>query len=774
VLLESFEAPNEVRQGQDFNLIASIRSNAKIIANLQIMENGALFYDQEVVLQPGLKRFQIPTSANISTKKEENLRRFRAHIIPEADTRLQNNNASAFTFVKGPANILLIENQSGSGANLASALEAAQMNVYTIRSHDIPTTLSELAGYDALILENIQAGSLPVGVMEQLQIFVRDLGKGLLMVGGNQAFGAGGYLRTPLEEALPVNMDVKNKDLQANLALILAVDKSGSMGRCHCDNPDLTQSYSPLESGQAKVDIAKEAVMRSATVLGDQDYLGVIAFDSQPRWAIEIKKLVNPLTLEKAIASIHAEGQTNIGASVQVAYEALRDIPAKRKHIILLTDGWVQQGDLINLVGDMKDEGITLSVVAAGEGSAEYLESLAKSGGGQFYPASNILNVPDIFLKETIKSTGEYIIEEPFYPLPASPSPILQGLNPTDLPALFGYNGTTAKKTARLDLLTPRGDPLLASWQYGLGRSAAWTSDLKSQWAADWIGWEGFPRFTAQLVSSLVPKQHAEELVAATKLEDGYLVIELEAFDQDNRPRNFLDIKATIIGPNLETRQLTIEQAGSGIYRSSIDASLEGTYLIRIGVNDGDQSLGQLTLGAEVPYSPEYNFSGIDYGFLASSSAITGGGELTNPSSQPLLILAALIFPIDVAIRRVKISKTDFQKAVNRIQNLKQRELTRSDKAENVPSILTPLFQARQRVRDRHGSQVSTLQNTDEIKPASHLDTPLAASQSEMTDGSEKEEAQPNIEKTEKELKDTKDSESLTRLLQAKKRAYRK
>ena len=157
---------------------------------------------------------------------------------------------------------------------------------------ELPATLPELARYDAVVLANVPAAALPTGAMEALPIYVRDLGKGLLMTGGDNAFGAGGYLRTPLETAMPVYMDVKSRELAANLALMVAVDKSGSMGRCHCDNPDLNQTYTPVQTGQPKVDIAKEAIMRSAAALGEEDYLGVVTFDSQAHWALDVQPLV--------------------------------------------------------------------------------------------------------------------------------------------------------------------------------------------------------------------------------------------------------------------------------------------------------------------------------------------------------------------------------------------------------------------------------------------------------------------------------------------------
>jgi hypothetical protein len=279
----------------------------------------------------------------------------------------------------------------------------------------------------------------------------------------------------------------------------------------------------------------------------------------------------------------------------------------------------------------MSEQGITLSVVAAGEGSAEYLEDLADAGGGRYYPAKDIFTVPDFFLKETIQAVGEYIIEQPFYPLPSLPGQVLSGLDPAVLPALYGYNGTSPKNTAQTQLATPQGHPLLVTWQYGLGRSAAWTSDLKGQWATDWIGWEGFPRFAAQLVGWTLPAPQAEGLAAQAGLEQERAVIRLEAVDESGHPRNFLDAVATVVDPDLQARELRLSQVGAGRYEASLEVSEPGAYLVRLGVNEGGGSLGQQTLGLVVPYSPEYKESGVNQGFLDELAGLTGGGPLADP-----------------------------------------------------------------------------------------------------------------------------------------------
>jgi Mg-chelatase subunit ChlD/uncharacterized membrane protein len=709
VLIDSLNAPADVRLGQGFDLTVVVHSSDAMGAFLRVYGDNQLIHTQEVRLAEGTNRFLVPVEA-----EETGFLRFRAQIIPDRDTRLQNNEASAFTVVHGPPRILIVEGSPGEGSNLAEALQTAEMYVEVVRPENTPITLPELAAYEAVILANVPAPALPQGAMQALPVYVHDLGRGLIMTGGEAAFGAGGYLRTPIENALPVYMDVRGKEEMSNLALVMAVDKSGSMGACHCENPDLDQVYTRMEAGQPKVDIAKEAIMQAAAALSEMDMLGVVTFDDRAYWDVEISPLMSQVALERSIGHIEATGGTNIRAGVEAAYSALQTVDAKRKHVILLTDGWIHSGELLSMAAVMKEEGITLSVVAAGGGSAEYLSELAVSGGGTYYPAQDILRVPEFFLKETVSAVGEYIIEEPFFPLPLMPSPVLRGMDPAALPFLLGYNGTTAKNTARLDLVTPRGDPLLASWQHGLGRAAVWTSDFKGQWGTAWVTWDEYARFAAQLVTWTLPAPQEEGLTAQASLENGQAAIRLEALDSDDHPWNFLRAEATLIGPDLDSQNLTLKQVGPGRYESAVDVSNPGTYLVRIGVNDGDQSLGQQTLGLVVPYSPEYRMAGTDRAFLEELARITGGRELSEAVSafihnlpaadlareiwRPLLLIVALLFPLDVAVRRVMLSSSDYYKAAGwiskRIPRRKQAPARRTKE-------LSGLFTARERARTR-------------------------------------------------------------------------
>ena len=721
VRVQALDAPAVVRQGQGFELVALIHSTGQVGATLHIFGDGQLIHSQEVQLQPGDNRFSIPVEAGSA-----GFRRFRAQVVPDADTWLQNNEASAFTVVHGPPHVLLVEGQPGEGDNLAQALREAEMEVSVVAPGLLPSSLPDMTAFDAIVLANVPAAALPPGGMEAIHVYVRDLGGGLLVVGGEDAFGAGGYLRTPLEETLPVDMDVRSKEQSPNLALVLAVDKSGSMGRCHCDNPDLNQTYERREVGQPKVDIAKEAVMRAASALGQQDYLGVVTFDEAARWALEVDRVADIVTLEQSIGSVQATGQTNLHAGVEAGYAALQATTARRKHLILLTDGWVRQGDLAPLAREMREDGITLSVVAAGGGSAEYLADLAETGGGRYYPAGDILQVPDFFLKETITAVGEYVIEELFYPLPSGPSSVLKGLDPARLPPLYGYNGTTPKSTAFVSLGTPRGDPLLATWQYGLGRAAVWTSDMKGQWATEWVTWDSFARFAAQLVGWTLPPPQVEGLTAQARLEADQAVIQVEAVHPSSPeeggateaglPRNFLDMKATLIGPDLQATDALIEQVGAGRYEGRVALTQPGTYLVRIGVSEGGKALGRQTLGLVMPYSPEYQASGTDYALLGQWARLTGGGELPDAAAAfthnlPiaerarevgawLLLVAVLLFPIDVALRRVVLGPGELRRAVAWLRA--RLPLRPGGAVITRERTLARLFEARDRVRQRH------------------------------------------------------------------------
>jgi uncharacterized membrane protein len=674
--LDVLEAPAAVRKGQTFEIVAVIYSTGAGPASLRLFGDGKLIATRDLTLQPGDNRVSFSLTGD-----EPGFHRYTAELQAAGDTLPQNNVASAFSVVHGPPRVLVVS--SGDADNLIAALESANVETEHVAPAVLTGDLATLSNYDAVFLVNIPARALPDAAMNALPTYVRDLGRGLVMIGGPEAYGAGGYLRTPVEKAMPVDMDVRSRTQEPNLALVFAIDKSGSMGRCHCDDPSAQPgSYTRIESGLSKVDIAKDAVMQAARAVGRADYVGVVAFDANALWALRVQEMIDPDFVQQQIGGLRAEGQTNIHAGLSEAEAALEETPARLKHVVLLTDGWSRSFEYDALGRRLHDKGITLSVIAAGSGSATYLEQLARRAGGRYYAARTMTEVPSLFFKDTVEAAGSYIVEEPFYPVPAGATPILRGLDVTRLPALRGYNGTTPKSTAQVSLVSSQGDPLLATWQYGLGRAAAWTSDVKGQWATDWIQWNGFNTFIAQLTSWALPQPADEGLQTMFASDGEQTVLEVTSTDADDRPRDLLDTHATVVGPDSSVGQapvsqaITLTQVASGRYRGRLPAVQPGTYLVQVTQQDADGTpVASATTGLIVPYSPEYKSLSEAASVLPELSRATAGQVLAEPElafaplarpasrAQPiwpaLLLVAALLFPVDVAARRLRLTRGD-------------------------------------------------------------------------------------------------------------------
>lgn len=729
VLVEHVAAPAQARQGQSIPLEVTVTANQPTQATLRLLGGGTLLESRPVSLNRGRNQFSFNVPVEVT-----GFQRFRVELEAEQDNRPQNNWGAAFTTVFGPPRLLVIEGTPGEAAGLLPALTAAGLETTVIAPGGLPETLTGLAVYDGIILANVPADALSEPAQERLAAFVRDVGRGLVMLGGPESFGAGGYLRTPLEQALPVDMDVRNRSQEPNIALVLAVDKSGSMGACHCDNPDLRQRYTRVASGLPKVDIAKEAIFQASVVLGDLDYLGVVAFDSVAHWAVETAPRVDFSTMEQAVGGIAANGQTNIYAGLIAAEESLAETPARVKHVILLTDGWSRAGAYDEITTRFAEEGITLSIVAAGGGSAEYLQQLAEKGGGKYYPAASMSDVPQIFLKETIRAVGDYIIEEPFLPVPAvasaqagPASPILRGIDLDSAPALLGYNGTQPKSAARVALLTPRGDPLLATWQYGLGRSAAWTSDLSGRWAQNWLAWPEFPDFVAQLVNWTLPVPGDEQMDLMLSVGGNEATIIASIQDQAGRPHSFLDVTTRLLTDQGQPLDVELVPTGPGLYRGTVSLPSEGVYLAQTTAyaaesnSDGEPiPVASQTTGLVMPYSAEYATLEPDVLLLEDLVTATAGQLLTDPAQAfahtlalgyqtkslwpYLLLLVALLFPFDVAVRRLRLGRREWVQSRRWVSAHLPGLRPAPAAPESAPPLLGHLFEARHRARQRQSS----------------------------------------------------------------------
>ena len=678
-LVDGVDAPSGARVGETIELSVRVRSTVATAATLRLLADGATIATRQLALKPGT--ISVPFTV---TADEPGFHVFRAVLEPRSDHFTENNAADAYVLVTGEPQVLVATDDPVRAADLVEALTTARQHVTIVPAGGVPSSIATLAGFDAVVLDNVSAAQLGAPAMASLQVYVRDLGKGLVMLGGRSSYGAGGYLNSVLEEVLPVYMTVRDRQRSPDVALVAVIDKSGSMADCHCTSDDRGTGTSGTR-GFEKVDIAKEAILRAADALSPTDQLGVVAFDEGAHWSVRTGP-IDLIGLQNSLG-FKADGQTNIYAGLKAAYDDLIQNPAKLRHIILITDGWSQSGAYDALLADMKKAGITLSTIGTGGGSATILRRLAEQSGGRYYNADDATRIPDIFLKETIRTAGEQIVEEPFQPVPSSPSEILRGLDPGRLPSLLGYNATTAKGTATVALLTGRDDPLLAQWQYGLGRSVAWTSDVRQQWATQWIGTEAFGTMTAQLVAWTLPPQDQQGIdVRFSPGRDGELNVEVTSLDDDGAPRNFYRTVVRMVSPDLAPLQSTLTQVGPGRYAGTVRADQPGAYLVRVAQTRTGADSANRTLGVVSPAAEEFRRLGVDGEALARYAGAGRGRQLQLDAEDPevvkqvwshdiaaaafptpiwpwLLLLAMILVPIDVGVRRVALTRGDFSRA---------------------------------------------------------------------------------------------------------------
>jgi len=662
-LLSELHAPAAVRAGQSFELVATIESSVAMAAHLRILGDGQPVAERDVTLQPGLNRFPVQVDA-----RGAGFQRYRAELIPQQDTRAENNAAEALVQVAGSPKVLVVEGQPGAGQNLKDALTSARVNADLIGPQALLAGLGPLGAYEAVVLVNVPASALPPTAQNDLVAYVHDLGKGLVMVGGGQSFGLGGYAETPIEAALPVGMEVPQIETRPNLAIVYVLDKSSSMQACHCRGPSRERDGYYDSEGRTKLDIGKDAVVRSVAVLDKRDIVGVVAFDGSVHWVFKPVPQPQPDAVLHTIAPLAPNGhETNVGIGLRAAEEALKKIDARIKHVILLTDGWSDGEDPIAIARQMHGEGMTLSVVAEGRGAAPNLQQMADAGGGRYLPVRNMEDALQIFVQETRQVSQNFIVEHPFTPRYGAKSPILTGLE-NGLPRLYGYNGATPKQTATIALADADGAPILAHWQYGLGRAVAWTSDTKAQWARDWIAWPEFPRFAAQLIGWVLPSPANSSMNVDVRSAGAQTQIEA-TLPSPELARTGLALRATILGPNGARQEVPLSAQAAGVYRATIPSPPQGTYMIQVAGVQGAQVVVQETAALVVPYSAEYRLGQSNPALLAALAQITGGSRLAQPAEAfapsaqgagsaqeialPLVMLALLLLPLDILTRRL-------------------------------------------------------------------------------------------------------------------------
>ena len=632
------------------------------------------------------------------------------------DTVAINNRAQAFTLVQGRGRVLLVDNVGGdSGLVLPQALSERQLNLDVVRPEGFPRDLAELTRYDAVLFQNVPADQITQAQQAMLARYVNDLGGGFVMLGGPDSFGAGGWTNSVIDEQiLPVDCQIPSQTILPSGAIVIVIDRSGSMGAA------------VDQSGQTQMRLAAEAAALAIGTLYPHDLVGVIAFDSSATWVVPLAKNDNPNATMKAVRSIREGGGTDILAGLDAAHRALTENTtdlreSSIKHVILLSDGG-SSGNFLPLINDLNRAKITLSSVGVGNGhDVELLESLAINAGGQYHPIDDPNDLPQVFIKEVRTVRKNLIREVNFTPQRVNTgSPVTANLGA--LPQLQGLVLTGPKHDRRIDtpLLGPEGEPLFASWQVGLGKAAAFTSDATNRWATPWLSWGGYGDFWARTVRTVSRPGASRDAELRVTIEGDRLTARLDQYGDAGGTAE--SVAGKVLAPDGSITDITLRQTGPGTFEADAPATQTGSYILNLFVKQagaggtGSDSATSFVAGGatRVPGAELRRFTA-NRPLLESIAAATGGrvldpadpvaaglfadahrivSESTRPLRWALLPWLLALLLLDVANRRLAWDPGEIREWFKRSTTVNRRSAT------ETKQTMSALKKRRGQVRD--------------------------------------------------------------------------
>ncbi|MEM7405400.1 MAG: VWA domain-containing protein [Pseudomonadota bacterium] len=674
VLLTAVSAPARIAAREPFAVRIEAHAEQATSGLLTVLRNGELVYETEVKLRAGRNVMQFADEI-----ARAGLFEYEAVVNVKDDRVPENNRYQAFVRVDGRSSIALVAQPGATVPPLAAALTTQGLDVQQLSPAALPGSLHQLADFSLVILQNVSGFDLSLAKLELLERYVSSAGGGVIAIGGERSFSAGGYQDTPLEALLPVTMDIPSEVKIPSLIVSILIDRSGSM--------------SASASGQEKLSIAKNAAFAAIEVLNPLDRLGVLAFDNDAEWIVPLTQAGHRRAIAERLRQLKAGGGTNLLDAMREAHRTMREQQAKLKHMIILSDGLSDddrggRAEFDALTRQLAQDRVTVSTVAFGHDANQPLMArLARLGKGRFYFTDDPGNVPRIFTSETVVVSRGLVVERSAQPVVRGTSEVLRGFKPTDIPRLDGYLRVHSKPAAETLLDGPDRDPLLAVWNYGLGRSAAFMSDLDGRWSKAWLSWPEFPRLASQLARwSMRPRSRFGLTPQITWHDDGRGTLTVDALDLDLQFVNGLELAATINGPRGLSSSAQLQQIAPGRYVTRFGTTGAGRYYVNLSATgtrrtDGQPgpsegiSLAPQTHGAALPYSAEYQIRSTDLNLLAGIAQSTGGTVLsgqdadldvvlaTNPAQSaqqdrvwwPLIVAAMVLLIAEVAIRRVQI-----------------------------------------------------------------------------------------------------------------------
>lgn len=661
VALESASAPPTVRQGQSFEVQVVAVSRRRTEARLRLWTENDLVADDLIELSVGTNPFSVRVPA-----RGLGLQSMRVELLDDSDGELRNNVLESFTKVLPPPSVLIIGDPVATNGP-AGMMSRKGLVVSTGPASSLPSDYKNLSRFETVFLANVPARSLSEEQQRALRDHVTIGGRGLIVAGGNESFGAGDYSEHLIDEILPVRSNPPEEE-DKGIAIVLAIDRSTSM---------------VYESeGATKFDMAKEAAVQAIDLLKEGDRIGIIAFDDNTEWISVPKPVTSAADLRELISRIRSMeigGGTDIYTALQSARRRLRSLDAGVKHVILITDGQATSGDFVLFGQQARRDAISVSTIGIGfDADLELLEQIARDGEGRHYFASDPSTIPAVLTKETELARSFYVVNRRHQPRLLSPSPIFQSASSdATLPFLDGFVRTKAKPTAEIVLASDSNDPLLATWQLGLGRVVAWTSDTGGEWSTEWSNWTEFPNVLAGMVFWASSGSAGSEsgLAISAVPNDKNVQLVVDSIDGDGNFRNLIPMRAIVSPPSGSQFNVDLQQTEPGRYEGFFPATGPGLYRLVVVQENGQTSIGPEIAGIVVPFSPELRLPNAGSSVLNYIASSTGGGMIDNPSDAiprfrlghadaltPILMTVGMfLFLFDIATRRLRSGRAEIR-----------------------------------------------------------------------------------------------------------------
>lgn len=692
VLLERLDLPRFVRLGETYEAATVLTSLKDGDGTLVLMQNGEELTRQQVSFKAGKNRFAVPIKVDAPGYYEY---KARIEVSAEKDRRVENNEVENYLYIEGAGRVLIVRDVQGDPKEwryVQEALQNGEREVETVSATEFPFDPLALMPYDVIVFANVPADALVATQVQAVHDAVRNLGIGFIMLGGPNSFGPGGYQNSPIEECLPISMEISKKKILPKGALVIILHT--------CEFP----------SGNTW---AKRITKEAIRVLSSEDEVGAIGYGMNgDEWIFELTEASNYDKLVTKINGAQIGDMPEFTSTMEMGLKGLKESDAASRHMIIISDGDPPMPPPQTLQ-KFRDAQVTISTVAVfphDPRDATVLNAIASQTKGRFYFPSDPNQLPSIFIKEAKTLRRSQIQKRTFTPSLNNDDPMIRNIS--SLPPLHGYVLASPKDDPRATIVLsapPKEgdlvmddsdvDPILAVWRYGLGATAAFTSDMTEDWGRDWIAWEQFQQLVTQMVTRVGRVRRQQYLRVYTYVNGNEGVVVVEDFHPEE---TLLDMNVTVSAPDFDYSG-QVRQVAPRRYQATIPLQGKARYQVQISAKGGERA--EVAYGGFiVSYSPEYLRFEANPIVLNEIAEQTGGATLdadqtpeelsqqiygrrepkrsTRSVFDWFLMALACMIPLDVAVRRVQL---DFSSL---------KRLFRSQKKESTATMGTLLAKA--------------------------------------------------------------------------------